>query len=187
MEDPEDSEINPGELEDPEDSEINPGEEEADEPVKVSGPVVPQGMSLAKWPIEKLHAEWNELTFPQKVTVARHGEVAARRMIMKKPEHKIHPFLLQNPKISASEVAAIVSKPGMDPAVVRRVAVTREWTRHASVARALICHSQTTLQQIAQLIERIPDQELRHLVRGGRVRTAVKRLILKKLEKGRRR
>ncbi len=153
----------------------------------VSGPRVPRGMGPASWPIEKLQVGWKSLSMPDRIAVARRGKRAARGLVLKHPDKKLHQFVLQNPEITPQEVAAMVGNANLDPTLLQRIAGSPEWMRHTAVARALICHPKMSLPQITKLLRHLPEAELRRLTRTGRVRASVKRIIIKHVDGGRRR
>ncbi len=154
-------------------------------PTVVKGHQLPPGMSPRNWPIEKLRAEWDTLTVPQKIQVAKHGKKGARRMIARQNDKKLHHFILLNPHITVDEVAVLVGNPSLEPEQVRRIANSPEWTRHASIARNLVCHPRLPLPIVTRLVEKLRAQELRRLVRSGRLRASVKRIVVKKLDRSR--
>ena len=160
------------------------GEGDGDGKTVVKGHQLPAGMSPRSWPIEKLRQEWDDLTVPQRIQVARLGKKPARRMIAQMNDKKLTLFLLLNPQITVDEVASLANNPSLDPELVRRIANAPEWTRHPSIARALICHPRLPIQMITRLIERQTLNDLRKLVRSGRLRASVKRVVVRKLDRG---
>jgi len=152
---------------------------------KVMGPRVARGSGVRQWPMEKVLSDWNQISFRDKVQLARRGKRAVRRHILRQKDKKLQKFVLQNPELTADEMATIVALPGLDPTLLRKIAASPEWTRHAIVARALICHPKMALPQVQQLISRVPEMELRRLTRTGRVRSSVKRLIIRAPGRGR--
>jgi hypothetical protein len=147
-----------------------------------TGPVIPAGMGPASWPIEKLQSDWDRLSIADRVNVAKHGSLAARRMIMKMQDRQLHQYVLANPAITAEEVASIASMTNLAPELLKQIAGKPEWTRSAAVARNLICHPKLPQDVVARLLGLLPDLELRKLIKAGRVRDSVKRLILRKVE-----
>lgn len=140
------------------------------------------GTSVVSWPIEKLQAEWHNLTVPEKVRAARYGKRPIRGWILKQQDKAMHNHLLSNPHISPEEVAVMAGMVNLDPAVLRRIVSSQEWLRHTSVARNLVCHPKLTLPQVTKVIGHVSSDELRRLTRTGKVRASVKRLIIKKIE-----
>jgi hypothetical protein len=147
-----------------------------------TGPAVPVGAGPMSWPIEKLQNDWDQLSTPDKINVAKHGTLAARRMIMKMQDRQLHQFVLANPGLTSDEVAAIASMTNLAPELLKLIANKPEWTRNQSVVRNLICHPKLPQDVVTRLLGLLPDLELRKLARTGRVRDSVKRLIIKKVE-----
>jgi len=171
-------------IEDDEEDETGDGGGEDDGPTKVRGHQLQAGIGPRSWPIEKLRTDWDTLNQPQKIQVARLGKKPARRMIVQMNDKKLTHFVLLNPQISVDEVAHLANNPSLDPELVRRIANSPEWTRHPSIARALICHPRLPMPMITRLVERQSLNDLRKLVRSGRLRAAVKRIVVKKLDRG---
>jgi hypothetical protein len=145
-------------------------------------PVGRPGTSVVSWPIEKLQAEWHNLSVPEKVRAARYGKRPIRGWILKQQDKAMHNHLLSNPHISPEEVAVMAGMVNLDPAVLRRIVSSQEWLRHTSVARNLVCHPKLTLPQVTKVIGHVSSDELRRLTRTGKVRASAKRLIIKKIE-----
>lgn len=152
------------------------------EPVPQRGPVVPAGMGPMSWPIEKLQSDWDQLSIGDKINVAKHGSLAARRMILKLQDRQLHQFVLTNPALTSDEVAAMAGMTSLAPELLKQIANKPEWTRNQSVVRNLICHPKLPQDVVTRLLGLLPDLELRKLARTGRVRDSVKRLIIKKVE-----
>lgn len=146
------------------------------------GPVIPAGMGPMSWPIEKLQSDWEKLSIADKVNVAKHGGLAARRMILKMQDRQLHQYVLANPALTADEVAAMAGMAGLAPELLKQIANKPEWTRHAAVVRNLICHPKLPQDLVARMVGLLPDLELRRLAKTGRVRESVKRLIIRKVE-----
>jgi hypothetical protein len=141
-----------------------------------------RGSGPLSWPFEKLQMEWGNLAVHEKVRVAKYGKRPARGMILKGHDKMLHNFLLQNPHISADEVGVMASMVSLDPTLLRRIASSPEWTRHKVVARNLVCHPKLTLAEVSRLARTLSNEEMRRLTRTGKVRTSVKRVLIKLIE-----
>lgn len=171
----------------PTDEDESPDGSSPDGTSRSRGGPPPSGLGPAGWPIEKLIAEWNDLTMPQQIQVARHGKAAARRLVMKQNDRTLHHFLLLNPRISVEEVAVMAGLPGLDPDLLRRIANAQEWNRNLQVQRNLVCHPRAPMPLVTRLIEQLPVAEVRTLMRSGRLRASIKRLAMRRVEQGDRR
>jgi len=147
-----------------------------------TGPGIMAGMGPMSWPIEKLQSDWDQLSIGEKINVAKHGSLAARRMILKLQDRQLHQFVLTNPALTTDEVAAMAGMTSLAPELLKQIANKPEWTRNQSVVRNLVCHPKLPQDVITRLLGLLPDLELRKLARTGRVRDSVKRLIIKKVE-----
>jgi hypothetical protein len=141
--------------------------------------------SPISWPVEKLQAEWHHLSMADKVRVAKYGQRPARGFVLKLQDKALQHVLLSNPHISSEEVAALAGFANLDPALLKRILGSPEWMRHTAIARNLLCHPKVTLSQVTRLVDRLPEDELLRLTRTGKVRSSVKRIIMKKVEQRR--
>jgi hypothetical protein len=149
-----------------------------DEGASAQGSAATAVTGPAAWPIERLLAEWGNLGIPDRILVAKRGQLAARRHVIKQQDRTLHGFVLANPGVTAEEVAAMAGMATLDPELLKRIASKAEWLRHGSVVRNLICNPKVPLDVIERLLGKLPEIELRKLVKTGRVRDAVKRLII---------
>ena len=133
------------------------------------------------WSFDMLQAEWNGLTPAEKARVAKWGDRSARGLVLKKQDRMLHAVLLTNPKLTPNELSVLVSRPNLDPELLRRISVRREWTRHLSVTRALVCNPKLPIPQVNKLLRTMVVGELRRLSRSGRVRAVVKQEIDKQI------
>lgn len=156
-----------------------------EEEKKANGIQFQQGVTALSWGIEKLQAHWQELSTPEKIRVAQHGKRPARALVMRTNDKTLHTFLLKNPKISADEVAILAGMPNLDPNLLRHIANSAEWTRHRNIARALVTNPKLPLPLVKKLLPSIPRDELRRLTKSGKVKAAVKQMMMKIIERGR--
>ena len=139
-------------------------------------------MGPLSWTIEKVQANWHELPLTDKIRLAKFGKRPVRGMIIRGQDKMMHAFVLTNPKQTPDEIAVMAGMASLDPTLLRRIASTREWLRHSAVARNLVCNPKMTVPEVKKLLNYVPIDELRRLARTGRVRAAVKRMIIRKLD-----
>lgn len=146
------------------------------------GPGVPLGSSPVSWSIEMLQARWDELAVADRVRVARYGSRPARAFVLRSPDKSLHIHLLQNPNLTAEEVAVMAGMASLDPATLKRIATSVEWQKKASVAKALVCNPKLPLPLVPRLLKNVPRDDLSRLSRTGKVTAAVKQAIVKFLD-----
>jgi len=145
------------------------------------GAPVPAGSSALSWPVEKLQAEWDSLSTPERIRVARYGNRGARTIASRGRDKTLQIHLLSNPNISTEEVAAMAGSAGLDPAALRRIASNREWLRSAEITRNLICNPTLPLPEVERLLRPLSQDELARIYKSGRVRASVRQAIQKRL------
>ncbi|MFH1811331.1 MAG: hypothetical protein ABIJ09_21505 [Pseudomonadota bacterium] len=138
----------------------------------------------AGWPIEKLLIEWPGLSVSDRIMVAKRGQLAARRHVLKLQDRNLQQYVLANPGLTSDEVAAMAAMTTLEPELLKRIGSRTEWLRHSSVVRNLICNPKVPMDLVEKLLGRLPETELRKLAKTGRVRDSVKRLIISRVSRG---
>lgn len=149
-----------------------------------SARATPPGMGPLSWPIERLQAEFASLTMAEKVRVAKYGKRPARMLVLRQQDKTLHNFVLSNNGVTAEEVAALAGMASADHGMLRRIATSPEWLRHTAIVRNLVCNPKMTLPEVVKLLKHLPLEEARRLSKTGRVRAAVKREIIRRIDRG---
>lgn len=136
------------------------------------------------WPIERLQRDFASLSLADRIRLAKHGGQPARCLIIRAQDRVLIRQLLNNPRLTADEVAAIAGQSGGEVAVLQRLAKSREWTCHSQITRNLLCNPRLPLTDAMRLLPQLPESELRRLAKAGRVRAALKAAIIKKISGG---
>lgn len=152
---------------------------------RVVGAALPAGSTVLSWPIEKLQSEWHTLTTPEKIRVAKHGKRPARSMVLRGGDKNLQAFLLLNPKIGIDEIAVMAGQASLDPALLRRIAMSPDWVRNTNVARALVTNPKLSTPLVQKVLPHLSVDEVRRLTKSGKVRASLKRLLMKRIEGGR--
>jgi hypothetical protein len=141
-------------------------------------------MGPLSWPVERLQAEFASLSMADKVRVAKYGKRPARMVVLRLQDKTLHNFVLSNNGVTADEVAALAGMANAEHALLKRICASPEWLRHTGVVRALVCNPRLTLPEVIKLLRHLPTEELRRLTKTGRVRAAVKREIIRWIDRG---
>lgn len=149
------------------------------------GAALPPGMGPLSWPVERLQAEFATLSIAEKVRVAKYGKRPARMVVLRQQDKTLHNFLLSNPGVTAEEVAALAGMANADHGMLRRISTSPEWLRHTAIVRSLVCNPRMTIPEVVKLLRHLPVEEARRLSKTGRVRAAVKREIIRSIDRGR--
>jgi hypothetical protein len=149
------------------------------EAIRPTSAPAPRGFGPTSWPMEKLTQHWRELPAGDRINVARRGDLGARRLVLKTPDPRLHVHLLENPQLTAAEIAAMAGMPALGADLLKRIASRSDWLQHTSVVRNLLSNPKLPLDLVPILARKLQPTELRQLTRGGRVREPVKRIILK--------
>jgi len=89
---------------------------------------------------------------------------------------------LTNPHISTEEIASLAGNAALDPAALRRIAMSTDWLRSAEVVRNLVCNPKLPMPEVERLIRLLSRDELVRLAKSGRARASVKQAVAKRLK-----
>lgn len=142
----------------------------------------PAGSSAISWPLEKLQAEWETLSTPERIRVARYGNRGARGVVLRSNDRALHVHLLSNAHITAEEVASLAGNAALDPSALRRIASNTDWLRSAEVTRNLVCNPKMPMPEVERLLRTLSRDELVRLSKSGRARSIVKQAVAKRLK-----
>ncbi|HQK18823.1 MAG TPA: hypothetical protein PLJ27_15295 [Polyangiaceae bacterium] len=140
------------------------------------------GSSALSWSVDKLTAEWDNLGTAERIRVARYGNRGARGVVLRSNDRTIFSHLLTNPHISTEEIASLAGNAALDPAALRRIAMSTDWLRSAEVVRNLVCNPKLPMPEVQRLIRLLSRDELVRLAKSGRARASVKQAVAKRLK-----
>lgn len=138
-------------------------------------------------PPPSLVAQIQAMSVPQRVKLALRGNKDARQILLRDPNRLIRRFVLENPRTTEGEVAAIARNRTADEELLRTIADRREWMKNYQVRLALATNPKTplpiALRQVATLGERDLAQMAKSRNVPQAVATAARRLLLEKRDR----
>jgi hypothetical protein len=124
------------------------------------------------------------MTVGEKIKLALKGNREARNILIRDASHIVPRFVLQNPRITEDEVAAVARNRNADTDLLRIIGEHKEWSRLHQVRSALVHNPKTPVVLALRYVSSLPDRELRLLAKSKNVQSAVcssaKRLILQR-------
>jgi hypothetical protein len=131
-----------------------------------------------------LYEQIREMTAPEKMQLALHGDRTARFLLLRDLNKNVQTFLLQNARITVEEVRTIAGYRQAIPDVLVAIATHREWSQNQGVLAALVRNPKTPPITAVALLERIAPAELRRLAKSAEVPRPVQAAARKKVTEG---
>lgn len=116
---------------------------------------------------------YQELTRTEKMKLARSGNEAERRAVLKDRDSSIHHFVLSNPNMKPKELAALVRGGAVSGAFLKKLCERHDFLSNRSVAEALVLNPQTPVDVAIRLVGRIPLELARRIARSTTYRPQV--------------
>lgn len=121
------------------------------------------------------------MSLAEKRHAAMHGHKDVRMLIVRDHNKSLHPFVLKNPAISLDEIEQIAKLTGVNPECLHTIASNRDWTRSASVVRNLVRNPKTPVPDALKLVEKLPMDEIRAIVKSASVKGPIQAAARKRL------
>jgi hypothetical protein len=114
------------------------------------------------------------LTPRERETMARHGPLPERVALERVWGGAVWEALLQNPQLSAAEVAQIAKNASLPTALVSVLVANAGWLAKSEVQRALLANPRVSGAQLDRVLRALPKNELGRLAEQSGVRPQVK-------------
>ena len=129
-----------------------------------------------------LYAQILTMGIAEKLKLALRGNKDARSILIRDASKMIRRFVMQNPRISDSEVIAVARNRSSDEEMLRIIIDNREWMRNYQVRLALTSNPKTPLAVALKQLPTLGERDLRVLAKSRNVPQAVvsqaRRLLL---------
>jgi hypothetical protein len=101
-----------------------------------------------------------------KIKLALTGDKESRCLLARDPNKLILSFLLQNPRITETEILMIAKGKSIPEEVLLLITKKKEWMKRYPIRVALILNPKTPLAKSLKLLHTIRDQDLRKIGRS---------------------
>ncbi len=128
-----------------------------------------------------LYDQIREMSAPDKMKLAAHGDRAARLLLMKDTLKVVHVFVLQNPRITIEEVIHMAGSSHTSPDALQMIGKNAEWMSNPRAAAALVRNPKTPPALAVRLLDRLPPAEIRRLAKSADAPRAVGQAAKKKV------
>jgi hypothetical protein len=121
------------------------------------------------------------LSFAEKRLLALRGGKEVRSFLMKDPNREIVLTVLENPKITETEIEIVAKSRSTPDEVIRKIAKKREWMKNYAIVLAIVSNPKTPAGNAVSLLSELKTKDLSILTKSKNiseaVRTASKRLL----------
>lgn len=121
------------------------------------------------------------LGFGEKRLLALRGGKEVRAILMKDPNKEIVLTVLENPKITETEVELLAKSRAVPEEIIRKILKKREWMKNYAIVLAVVSNPKTPAGNAVSLLSEIKTKDLTVLMKSKNVsdavRTASKRLV----------
>jgi len=133
-----------------------------------------------------IQMQLRDMTHAERIRLALSGGKAARAALIRNPQPVYHPFVIQNPRITRSELAAIAKNPNVAPEALRMIAANAQHMSDPAVRLNVVKNPKTDLQIAQKFLPRLPQAQLRQLARSEDLRAVIKAAAVRLLTRSQR-
>jgi len=126
----------------------------------------------------------NRMTTPQKIKLALKGTKEARSLLIRESNKQISMSVLENPRLTDSEVDFFAKSTNLSEDVMRKIGTHPDWTKKYSIIQSLVFNAKTPVGIAMGFVSKINDRDLGLLEKSRSVstgvRTAARQMVAKK-------
>ena len=120
-----------------------------------------------------LYAQIINMGIGEKIKLALRGNRDARAILIRDAQKLIRRFVLQNPRVTDTEVIAVARNRSADEELLRIIFERREWMRNYQIRLALATNPKTPLVLALKQLTTLTDGDLRLLTKSKNVSATV--------------
>src|SRR4030042_4467478 len=121
------------------------------------------------------------LNFGEKRLLALRGGKEVRSILIKDPSREIVLTVLENPKITETEIELLAKSRSVPDEIIRKIVKKREWMKNYPILLAVVSNPKTPAGNAVSLLSELKTKDLAALMKNKNVsdavRTASKRLV----------
>lgn len=124
------------------------------------------------------------MTVAERMKLALLGNKEVRSILIRDPVRSVQVCVIQNPRITDTEVERIASSRSVDEEVLRLILKNREWLKYYSIKVALVNNPRTPIKESLRLLGHLREKELKDVARSRNLPNPVvvgaKKLLLER-------
>lgn len=114
------------------------------------------------------------LSFGEKRLLALRGGKEVRSILIKDPSREIVLTVLENPKITETEIEIIAKSRSTPEEVIRKIARKREWMKNYTIGLAIVSNPKTPPGNVVPLLSELKTKDLEILAKSKNISEAVR-------------
>ena len=123
------------------------------------------------------------LSIPEKIKLALKGNSSARTLLIRDSNKLIPMFVLENPRLTDSEVQEFARNKELDEGVLREISKNSTWMRLYSVKHSIVANPKTPIDVSLKWVKFLQDKDLRLLAKSKNIPQVLAGQCRKALEK----
>ncbi len=129
--------------------------------------------------VRSLFQTIQRLKVGEKIQLALRGSREVRTLLLRDASKEVVLTVLENPKISDSEIEILAKQKSTPDDVLRIIAKRREWLKNYSIIHALVANPKTPTGIAMQLVTRLSFRDLQIMEKNRNIPEAVRSAIKK--------
>lgn len=129
-----------------------------------------------------------QMTIGERLKLALKGGRDARAILIRDANKIVQRFVLENPRLTDDEVAAMCKNRNTDSEVLRAVGDNREWTRNYQIRLGLTSNPKTPISLALGFVSGLIERDVRQLAKSKNVSSAIaskaRRLLVEREKRG---
>ncbi|MCB9797771.1 MAG: hypothetical protein H6741_34260 [Alphaproteobacteria bacterium] len=132
-----------------------------------------------------LWARYGEMSKVEKMHLARKGGPDARRMIFRDRDRTLQAYVLNNPGLTANELATLIKLATPDREMIKRILAIQQFAQSPKVCFALVRSPHTPIKTAVELVPRLTPMVVRRIAKDGNLRPEVVAAARRRVARGR--
>ncbi|MGQ9484298.1 MAG: hypothetical protein ACUVSA_04745 [Desulfosoma sp.] len=124
-----------------------------------------------------------KLTVSERIKLALIGNKETRTLLMQDPNRAVQMAVLENPKITSSEIVGFANSRNISDEALRKIAENREWSKLYPVRLALVKNPKTPVGIALKLVSTLIVQDLKILAKSKSVSSVIVQAARRQLER----
>ncbi|MBW1981651.1 MAG: hypothetical protein JRJ12_10555 [Deltaproteobacteria bacterium] len=107
-----------------------------------------------------------EMSVPERLNLAMSGDKEARSLLIKDSDKKVQEAVLENPRITETEIVTIANTRTASEEVLRKICTNRQWMKNYRVRLGLVNNPKTPLPIAVRLLSTLMVADLKRLAKS---------------------
>lgn len=130
---------------------------------------------------ETLFQKVQKMSTAEKVRFASRSDKEARNLLIRDGERLVQMAVVNNPRITDSEITSIANSRNVHEEVLRKIGTSREWIKLYPVRVALVQNPKTPITIALKLMQTLMLKDLRTIAKSKNVPNAIAHAALRSL------